>query len=142
MTRFIIFFIVICVMYYLIKNSLKGRTTRTIHQTRRKTYQEKEAGVAVRLKEVAYVFYSAVKDGSTCDVCMALDGRYLLPNHKMLHAIKPPHAGCKSARGCRCTLVYVTRDEEGGREIESCLKRHGGMCDKQTVERELSRGNA
>ncbi|GAB63661.1 MAG: hypothetical protein DWB56_15950 [Candidatus Jettenia sp.] len=141
MTRFIIFFIIVCVIYYLIKNSLKGRTTRTIHQDRRRTYKEAEVA-DMQLKEIAYVFYLAVKDGGTCDVCMTLDGRYLLPNHKMLHTIKPPHAGCKSAHGCRCTLVYVTRDEEGGREIESCLKRHGGMCDKQTVERELSRGNA
>ncbi|MDN3510479.1 MAG: hypothetical protein QY310_05415 [Candidatus Jettenia sp. CY-1] len=142
MTRFIIFFIIVCVIYYLIKNSLKGRTTRTIHHDRRRrTYKEAEVA-DIQLKEIAYVFYSAVKDGGTCDVCMTLDGRYLLPNHKMLHTIKPPHAGCKSAHGCRCTLVYVTRDEEGGREIESCLKRHGGMCDKQTVERELSRGNA
>lgn len=136
MTRFIVFLIAVYVLYSLIKNKFKSKTVKDIRQT----YTKKtDNTVSARLKEIAYVFYSAVKDGSSCDVCMALDGKHLLPGHKILPQIKPPHLGCKSTRGCRCTLVYVTRDEEGGREIESFLKRQGGICDRQTIERELAR---
>lgn len=136
MTRFLVFLIIAYIIYYLIKNSLKGKTTRKApHPPKEKKAEE----VKTYLKEIAYVFYSATKDGDTCDVCMALDGRHLLPNHKTLQDIKPPHTGCKNLQGCRCTLVYVTRDEEGGRAIESLLKRHGGMCDRKTIERELIR---
>jgi hypothetical protein len=136
MTRFIVFLIAAYVIYYyLFKNSLKSKTSRNTTQ-RHKDKKTDTDIVATRLKEIAYVFYSTVKDSNTCDVCMALDGRHMLPGHKLLQEIKPPHAGCKSPKGCRCTLVYVTRDEEGSREIESLLKRRGGVCDRQTIERE------
>ncbi len=132
MTRFLVFIILVFVVYYLIRNSLKGRTTTEIS---RQPKQKKEDVVNPSLKEISYVFYTAAKDGDTCDICMALDGKHLLPDHKMLLDIKPPHAECKSSKGCRCRLVYVTQDEEGSREIESLLKRFGGMCDRQTIER-------
>ncbi|MCF6157529.1 MAG: hypothetical protein E3K32_02925 [wastewater metagenome] len=132
MLRFITFVVVVSVVYYLIKGRLRGKTIKNV----RHRYGERtQDTVSARLKEIAYVFYSAVKDSSTCDVCMALDGRHLLPGHKMLSNIKPPHAGCKNTQGCRCTLVYVTRDEEGGREIESFLRKHGGMCDRKAIEK-------
>src|SRR3989304_2319577 len=120
------------------KHSVQGgRGGRT--QPPSQDYKEKKPDVVKPpLKEISYVYFSATKDGDTCDVCKALDGSHLLPNHKMLHDIKPPHAGCKSPEGCRCTLVYVTRDEEGSREIESLLKRCGGMCDRQAIERGLT----
>ncbi|MGQ3685571.1 MAG: hypothetical protein ACUBOA_11295 [Candidatus Loosdrechtia sp.] len=136
MTRFVVFLIAVYVLYYLIKSNFKSKADKNI----RRTYAKKhENSVNPRLKEIAYVFYSAVKDGSTCEVCIALDGKHVLPGHKILPQIKPPHAGCRSTKGCRCTLVYVTRDEEGGREIESFLKKQGGVCDRQTIEREFAR---
>ncbi len=133
MTRFIVLLIAAYIIYYLFKNSLKSKTSRNVTQHHT---DKKSDAVITHLKEIAYVFYSATKDGNTCDVCMELDGRHLLPNHKILQTMKPPHTGCKSPKGCRCTLVYVTRDEEGSREIESLLKKRGGMCDKQTIDRE------
>lgn len=132
MTRFIVLLIAAYVIYYLIKNSLKSKTPGNATQHRK---EKKTDVVTTHLKEIAFVFYSTAKDADTCDVCMALDGRHMLPNHKMLQHIKPPHSDCKSIKGCRCTLVYVTRDEEGSREIESLLKKHGGVCDKQTIDR-------
>jgi hypothetical protein len=131
MTRFLVFIILVFVIYYLVRNSLKGRAAREVFQQP----NQKEDVVNASLKEISYVFYTAAKDGDTCAVCMALDGKHLLPDHKMLLDIKPPHAGCKSSKGCRCRLVYVTQDEEGSRKIESLLKRFGGMCDRQTIER-------
>ncbi len=132
MTRFLVFLIAAYVIYYLVKNSLKSKAPE--RDARR--HQDKKADVVTtRLKEIAYVFYSATKDGDACDVCMSLDGRHMLPNHKLFHTIKPPHAGCKNPNGCRCTLVYVTRDEEGSGEIESLLKRYGGMCDRRTLDK-------
>jgi len=138
MMRFIVFLIAVYLIYYLIKNSIKGGRDRNAHQPSQDYKEKKPDVVNTPLKEIAYVYYSATKDGDTCDVCKALDGSHLLPSHKMLHDIKPPHAGCKSPEGCRCTLVYVTRDEEGSREIESLLKRCGGMCDRQAIERGLT----
>ncbi|MDN3512767.1 MAG: hypothetical protein NG747_00020 [Candidatus Brocadia sp.] len=132
MTRFLVFFIAAYIIYYLLRNSLKSKTPEN---TTRRQKGNKTDVVTTHLKEIAYVFYSAAKDDDTCDVCMALDGRHMLPNHKMLHSIKPPHSDCKSPKGCRCTLVYVTRDEEGSKEIESLLKKRGGICDKQTIEK-------
>ncbi|NUO07822.1 MAG: hypothetical protein HUU08_03935 [Candidatus Brocadia sp.] len=132
MTRFLVFLIAAYIIYYLLRNSLKSKTPEN---TPRRQKGNKTDVVTTHLKEIAYVFYSAAKDDDTCDVCMALDGRHMLPNHKMLHSIKPPHSDCKSPKGCRCTLVYVTRDEEGSKEIESLLKKRGGMCDKQTIEK-------
>ena len=132
MTRFLVFLIVGYVVYILIKKSLKGKTIKNIDQPGK----EKKADVAdIHLKEIAYVYYSTSKDSDSCDICKTLDGTHLLPNHKMLHDIKPPHKDCKSSKGCRCTLVYVTRDEEGGREIEALLKKLGGVCDRKTIER-------
>lgn len=133
MTRFLVFLIAAYVIYYLIKNSLKSKSPGS---TTRHPPDKKTDTATTRLKEIAYIFYSAAKDGDTCDVCMSLDGRHMLPNHKMLHIIKPPHANCKSPKGCRCTLVYVTRDEEGSGEIESLLKRYGGVCDRKTIDKE------
>lgn len=133
MIRFLVFLIAAYVVYYLVKNSLKSKapeSSTTQHPP------EKKTDAATRLKEIAYIFYSATKDRNTCDVCMSLDGKHMLPNHKMLHTIKPPHANCKNSKGCRCTLVYVTRDEEGSSEIESLLKRYGGTCDRKTIDTE------
>lgn len=138
MIRFLVFLIAVYLIYYLIKNSIKGRTARNTAQTPQGYKEKKSDVVNTHIKEIAYVYYSAAKDGDTCDVCKALDGRHLLPNHKMLHDIKPPHIGCKSPEGCRCTLVYVTRDEEDSAEIEYLLKRHGGICDRRTIERGLA----
>lgn len=135
MTRFLVLLIIAFIIYYYIKNSLKSRAARDGVQT----YKNKKTDVVnTQVKEIAYVYYSATKDHNTCDVCTALDGKHLLPSHKMLHSIKPPHINCKSHKGCRCTLVYVTQAEDGSRKIESLLKRHGGVCDKQMIERELA----
>jgi len=139
MMRFLVFLIAVYLIYYLIKNSIKGGTTRNTYKTHQGNKEKKADVVNTHLKEIAYVYYSAAKDGDTCDVCKALDGSHLIPNHKMLHDIKPPHTGCKSPEGCRCTLVYVTRDEEGSGKVESLLKRCGGMCDRQTIEKGLVR---
>ena len=130
MTRFLVFLIVAYVVYYLIKISLKGKPTKNVPKQRK---ENKANVVDTHLKEIAYVYYSASKDGNSCDVCNTLDGIHLLPNHKILHNIKPPHKDCKSPKGCRCTLVYVTRDEEGGKEIEALLKNLGGVCDRKTL---------
>lgn len=132
MTRFLVFLIAAYIIYYLFTNSLKGKTTRNTPQPEK---DKKTDPVTTHLKEIAYLFYSAAKDNDTCDVCAALDGRHMLPNHKMLPTMKPPHKNCKSRKGCRCTLVYVTEDEEGSKEIESLLRKHGGVCDKQTIDR-------
>lgn len=138
MMRFIVFLIAVYLIYYLIKNSItKGKTT-TAYKTPQDSKEKKADVFNTHLKEIAYIYYSATKDSDNCDVCKALDGSHLLPNHKMLREIKPPHTNCKNPKGCRCTLVYVTRDEEGSREIESLLKRSGGMCNKQTIERGLA----
>ena len=139
MIRFLVFFIAVYIIYYLIKNSIRGRTARNTYQTPQGRKEKTADVVSTHRKEIAYVYYSAAKDSDTCDVCKALDGSHLLPSYKMLHDIKPPHTDCKSPKGCRCTLVYVTRDEEGSGEIESLLKRRGGMCDRQTIERGLVR---
>lgn len=138
MTRFLVFLIIAYIVYYLVKNSFKDNKSRKNTQNRR---EKKSDLVSVHVKEIAYIIYSATKDGNTCDACLALDGKYLLPGHKILTTIKPPHAGCKNPKGCRCTLIYVTRDEEGGREIESFLKKRGGMCDVQVIENELFKSN-
>src|SRR3990172_3675210 len=132
MMRFLVFIIVVYLIYYLIKNSIKGGTTRTTYKTHPGNKEKKADVVNTHLKEIAYVYYSSAKDGDTCDVCKALDGSHLLPNHKMLHDIKPPHTDCKSPKGCRGSLVYVTGDGEDGGKIKYLLKRHGGMCDRQT----------
>ncbi len=138
MTRFIVLFIAAYVVYYLFKNSFKSKSSRSVAQP----HKDETANVVVtHPKEIAYIFYSATKDSNTCDVCMELDGRHMLPDHKILHDIKPPHTSCKNQNGCRCTLVYVTRDEEGSNEIESLLKRRGGMCDRQTIDRERTRND-
>ena len=135
MTRFLVLLIAAYIIYSLFKNRLKSKTSRNVTQH----HTDKKPDVVItHLKEIAYVFYSATKDGNTCSACMELDGRHLLPNQKILQTTKPPHAGCRSPKGCRCTLVYVTRDEEGSREIESLLKRRGGMCDKQTIDQECA----
>lgn len=135
MTRFLVLLIIAFIIYYYMKNSLKSNAARDGVQK----YKNKKADVAnTQIKEIAYIYYSAAKDHNTCNVCMELDGKHLLPSHKILQSIKPPHINCKSHKGCRCTLVYVTQDEEGSRKMESLLKRHGGICDKQTIERELT----
>ena len=139
MMRFLVFLIAVYLIYYLIKNSIKGGTTRNTYKTHPGNKEKKADVVNTHLKEIAYVYYSSAKDDDTCDVCKALDGSHLLPNHKTLHNIKPPHTDCKSPKGCRCTLVYVTRDEEDSGKVESILKRCGGMCDRQTIERGLVR---
>lgn len=46
------------------------------------------------MKQTGYVS-RAVADNKCCDVCASLDGT---PH-------EPPHAGCTSDGGCRCTLV-------------------------------------
>ena len=135
MTRFIVLLIAAYVVYSIVKRSLKG--TPSGNNVQQHTDKKSEP-VVTHLKEIAYVFYSATNDGNTCDVCRELDGRHILPNHKILQQIKPPHPGCKSPAGCRCTLVYVTRDEDGSAEIESLLKKRGGMCDRQTIDRNRS----
>ncbi|KKO18386.1 MAG: hypothetical protein BROFUL_02892 [Candidatus Brocadia fulgida] len=132
MTRFIVLFIAAYVVYTIVKKSLKRTPSGNDAQQRT---DKKSQPVVTHLKEIAYVCYSAANDDDTCDVCREFDGRHMLPNHKILQRVKPPHAGCKSPKGCRCTLVYVTRDEDGSSEVESLLKKHGGMCDRQTIER-------
>ena len=104
MMRFLVFLIAVYLIYYLIKNSIKGGTTRNTYKTHPGNKEKKPDVVNTPLKEIAYVYYSSAKDGDTCDVCKALDGSHLLPNHKMLHDIKPPHTDCKSPKGCRGPL--------------------------------------
>lgn len=135
MTRFLALLIIAFIIYYYFKNSLKGNAARDNVQKHR---NKKVDVVPTQVKEIAYIYYSAAKDHDTCDACMELDGKHLLPGHRLLQSIKPPHLNCKSHKGCRCTLVYVTQDEEGSRKVESLLKRYGGICDKQTIERELT----
>lgn len=140
MIRFLVFLIAVWLVYYLIRNSIRGGTTKRTSRTYRERKEKKPDPEVVntQVKEIAYVYYSAAKDGNTCDVCKALDGKHLLPGHKTLHDIKPPRTDCKNPKGCHCTLVYVTRDEEDSKKIESILKKHGGTCDKQTIERGLA----
>ncbi len=143
MTRFLVFLIAAYIVYYLIKNSLKQAKKKNTSQDRKKYEKKKKEDNAdtpvVHVKEIAYVYYSATKDGDSCDACRAIDGRHLLPHHKMLSELRPPLKHCKSKKGCRCSLVYVTRDEEDSRNIEFILQRYGGMCDRQSIERELKR---
>ncbi|HJZ24007.1 MAG: hypothetical protein A2Y11_02675 [Planctomycetes bacterium GWC2_39_26] len=136
MTRFLVLLIAAYVIYYLFKNSLRSKTKRNALQSNK---GENTDVVNTHLKEIAYVFYSTAKDRDTCDTCLALDGKHLLPNHKILNDIKPPHVDCRNPKGCRCTLVYVTRDEDGSKEVETLLKRRGGLCDRQTIDWELRR---
>jgi hypothetical protein len=139
MTRLLVLLLSAYIIYYLIRTSLKGKTTGNARQTSVKKQKPENAETAnTRLKEIAYVYYSTAKDNDACTECNAFEGRYFLPNHKMLHSIRPPYSGCKSHKGCRCTLVYVTRDEEDSGEIESILKKHGGMCDRQTIRKGLA----
>lgn len=144
MTRFLVFLIAAYIVYYLIKNNLRQAKKNKTYQDRKKYEKKKKEedsadSPVVHVKEIAYVYYSATKDGDSCDVCRVIDGRHLLPHHKMLSELRPPHKHCKSKKGCRCSLVYVTRDEEDSRNIESILQRYGGMCDRQSIEREMNR---
>lgn len=133
MTRFLVFFVIAYVVYYLLKNNLKGKTSEQPPQRRR----DKQPDVVnAHIREIAYVYCSAKNDDNTCDVCKSFDGKHMLPNYKMLGSISPPHAGCKNPNGCRCHLVYVAKDEEYGSKVEALLKRLGGICDRQTVEKE------
>lgn len=137
MTRFIALFIIAYVVYYVIKNKLRHVAAKTKRQP---SQGEKPETVQIRLKEIAYVVYSANGDGDTCGLCAALDGRHFLPNHSLLNSIKPPHPACNSHKGCRCTLTYVTRDEEGSKEIVAFLGKRGGVCDRQTIEGLIANG--
>ncbi|MEK6737191.1 MAG: hypothetical protein AABY74_00820 [Planctomycetota bacterium] len=137
MTRFIALFILSYIVYYLIKNKLRRYTAKTKRQP---SWGEKPETVQIRLKEIAYVVYSANGDGDTCDLCAALDGRHFLPGHPMLNSIRPPHPACNGHKGCRCTLTYVTRDEEGSKEIVAYLGKRGGVCDKQAIKGVLAHG--
>ncbi len=132
MTRFIVFFIAGYIIYYLIKNRFKDK-----HAGNGVQYHtgKKSDTNPTHLKEIAYIFYSATKDANTCEACMELDGKHILPNHKILQQIRPPHSRCKNPKGCRCTLVYVTRDEDDSDEIEALLKKRGGMCDQRTIDK-------
>lgn len=137
MTRFIALFIIAYIVYYVIKNKLKHGATRTKRQPAR---AKKTEPVDTRLKEIAYVVYSAHRDGNTCELCAALDGRHFLPNHPLLNSIRPPHPACNSHKGCRCTLIYVTRDEEGSKEIVAFLGKRGGVCDRQAIKGVIAHG--
>lgn len=136
MTRFLVLLIAAYIIYYLLKRSLKDKAKRNTTPANKENHADT---VNTHLKEIAYVFYSTAKDRDTCDTCLALDGKHLLPNHKILNDIKPPHVDCRNPKGCRCTLVYVTREEDGSKEIETILKRQSGLCDRQTIDRELRR---
>lgn len=137
MTRFIALFIIAYIVYYVIKNKLRYGAAKTKRQPSR---GEKAETVNTRLKEIAYIVYSANGDDDTCGLCAALDGRHFLPNHALLNSIKPPHPACNGHKGCRCTLTYVTRDEEGSKEIVAFLGKRGGVCDKQTIEGVIANG--
>ena len=82
MTRFLVLLIAVYVIYYLFKNSLRSKTKRNALQSNK---GENTDVVNTHLKEIAYVFYSTAKDRDTCDTCLALDGKHLLPNHKILN---------------------------------------------------------
>lgn len=137
MTRFIVLSIIAYIIYYVIKNKLRHSAVRTKRQPSR---EGKTETVDARLKEIAYVIYSANGDGDTCELCAALDGRHFLPNHAMLSSIRPPHPACNSHKGCRCTLTYVTCDEEGSKEIVAFLGKRGGVCDRQAIKGVITRG--
>ncbi len=138
MTRFIALFIIAYIVYYVIKNKLRHGAAKTKRQP--SSWGKNTETVETRLKEIAYVVYSANGDGDTCDLCAALDGRHFLPNHALLNSIKPPHPACNSHKGCRCTLTYVTRDEESSKEIVAFLGKRGGVCDRQTIEGVIANG--
>ena len=138
MLRFIIIFAIGYLIYLSLKNSLKGKQKRQ-HTGKSNTEQNKDAFNTNLVKEISYVFYSATKDNLTCDVCRELDGKHFLPNHEIHHSIKPPHNSCKNPAGCRCSLVYVTEDEEQSKKIEMILKKYGGTCNKSTIEKGLKR---
>jgi len=137
MTRFIALFIIAYIVYYVIKNKLSRFAAKTKRQPSR---EEKPETVQIRLKEIAYVVYSANGDDDTCDLCAALDGRHFLPEHPMLNSIRPPNPACNSHKGCRCTLTYVTRDEEGSKEIVAFLGRRGGVGDRQAIKGVIAHG--
>ena len=144
MTRLLVILIAVYVIYYLIKSSLKSKKLNSIKaentsqsRTQKKYQEEKEGEFDSYQKEIAYIIYSSTKDDDTCKVCLSLDGKYLLPDNRILNDIRPPNSGCKNTNGCRCKLMYVTKDEEGSERIESFLKKHGGLCDKQALEKEV-----
>lgn len=143
MTRVLVFLIAGYLVYYFMRYSLRKEAKKNTSQDQKKHEKKKKEDKSdipvAHVKEIAYVYYSATKDGDSCDICRAIDGRHLLPYHKMLSELRPPHKHCKSKKGCRCSLVYVTRDEEGSRNIERILQKHGGMCDRHAIEREMSR---
>lgn len=136
MLRFIIIFAIIYLVYLSLKKSLQEGKQRG-GSTRSRTEQKKDVFNTNRVKEISYLFYSATKDDSTCDICKELDGKHFLPNHEIHHSIKPPHRRCKNPNGCRCSLVYVTEDEAQSEKIELILKKYGGTCNKSIIEKEL-----
>ena len=136
MLRFIIIFAIIYLVYLSLKKSLQGGKQKG-GGTRSRTEQKRDVFNTNRVKEISYLFYSATKDDSTCDICKELDGKHFLPNHEIHHSIKPPHHRCKNPNGCRCSLVYVTEDEAQSEKIELVLKKYGGTCNKSTIEKEL-----
>jgi len=133
MLRFVIILVVAYVLYYLIKSSLKEYAFSKKNAAQKFRNSKENTPHKGKIKEIAYVLYSSIKDNEVCDVCKSYDGNYFLPDHKMLQSISPPHVHCKNAEGCRCSLVYVTRDEEQAIEIESILRRFGGMRNSETV---------
>lgn len=135
MLRFIIIFAVFYLIYLSLKNSLKVKQKRDVRKNN--TGQKKDVFNTNHVKEISYVFYSAAKDNSTCDVCKELDGKHFLPSHEIHHSIRPPHNNCKNPDGCRCSLVYVTEDEAQSQKIELILKKYGGSCNRSTIEKEL-----
>lgn len=138
MLRFIVLLIIIYIAYYFFRNALTGKTTKKVSSQSERKDRKYAKVVDAHVKEIAYVFYATSNDEKVCDVCQSLEGRYLLPDHKMLSHLKPPHIACKNPDGCRCTLVYVTRDEEGSREVEYFLRKHGGMSDRKTIRKYVS----
>ena len=69
------------------------------------------------LTDVAFVQFSSVLDGNTCNPCGAADGSEVTFNSPEFHFLQPPYQGCDSSvaqdgNRCRCLYVFVGATEE------------------------------
>lgn len=63
--------------------------------------------------DVKELVYSACLDGDTCETCARLDGMVFPADYdeEAPGAVRTPHPGCTSPRGCQCVWVAVLISE-------------------------------
>lgn len=87
--------------------------------------------------DIAYFYISAILDENTCQVCKELNGLHIVNDESQLERIQSYENGikaCTSPLGCKCCLVAVLREESGADEIDSELRRVGGVLPKSYFE--------